>query len=361
MAENGKHKSPVAMAREALDKHLAGVFNANPDQIREGYEKNAILRLPEGEICGKDAIGEWYGQSIDLCKTLNFRFERIEIKDLWASINWWADSKTSDLCVEGHEEFTINPEGNIQEQLVLKTGPTERPYEGIRFELEPPLARLILDRDEKRNAVSQAMLKIMKQSVAEVADNPDIRALVISGIGKDFCAGEDVRGFDFPDATSVVRFLDGPLDFFNAIETMNKPVVIAVHGHALGFGSEILLVADAVFSSPDAVFGFAEIDHGAVPSVAVTRGLDVMFRRRVLDLALTGRLFDVNTAIEARLVNAISDNPIEAADQAAIQMSAWSPDSVSLIKSLLGHGAPDDHDRARNFMIPPLTQVKVAL
>jgi enoyl-CoA hydratase/carnithine racemase len=361
MTETGKQKSPVAKAREALDKHLLGVFNANPDQIKEGYAKDAILRLPDGEICGQDAIGEWYQQNIDLCKTLNFRFERIEIKDWWASIKWWADSKNSNVFVEGHEEFIVNSDGNIQEQLLLKTNPTEQPYGGIRFELEPPLARLILDRDEKRNAVSQAMLKIMKQSVAEVADNPDIRALIISGIGKDFCAGEDVMGFDFPDASSVVRFLDGPLDFFNALETMNKPVVVAVHGHALGFGSEILLVADGVFSSPDAVFGFAEIDHGAVPSVVVTRGLDVIFRRRVLELALTGRRFDVKTAIEAHLVHAMADNPIEAAEQAAIQMAAWSPDSVSLIKSLLAHDAPEDHDRAREFMIPPLTQVKVAL
>ena len=361
MSETANKNNPAAIAREALDKHIAAIVNANPDRIKEGYDKAAILRLPDGDICGQDAIGEWYRQNIDLCKSLNFRFERIEIKDLWASIKWWADSKNSDVLVEGHEEFFINSNGDIQEQLVLKTSPTERPHGGIRFELEPPLARLILDRDEKRNAVSQAMLKIMKQSVAEVADNPDIRVLVISGIGKDFCAGEDVRGFDFPNATFVPRFLDGPLDFFNAIETMNKPVVVAVHGHALGFGSEILLVADGVFSSPDAVFGFAEIDHGAVPSVAVTRGLDVIFRRRVLELALTGRRFNANTAIEAHLVHAMADNPIEAADQAAIQMAAWSPDSVSLIKSLLAHDAPDDHDRAREFMIPVLTQVKVAI
>jgi enoyl-CoA hydratase/carnithine racemase len=361
MTETGKQKNSIAMAREALDKHLAGVFNANPDQIKEGYDKDAILRLPDGEICGRDAIGEWYRQNIDLCKTLNFRFERIEIKDWWASIKWWADSKNSNILIEGHEEFFINSDGFIQEQLVPITNPTERSHGGIRFELEPPLARLILDRDAKRNAVSQAMLKIMKQSVAEVADNPNISALVISGIGKDFCAGEDVRGFDFPDAGSVGRFLDGPLDFFNALETMNKPVIVAVHGHALGFGSEILLVADGVFSSPDAVFGFAEIDHGAVPSVAVSRGLGMIFRRRVLDLALTGRRFDVKTAIEAHLVHAMADNPIEAADQAAIQMASWSPDSVSLIKSLLGHGSPEDHDRARDFMISPLTHVKAAL
>jgi enoyl-CoA hydratase/carnithine racemase len=312
MAETVKQKNPVAMAREALDKHLAGVFDADPDLIKEGYAKNAILRLPDGEICGQDAVGDWYRQNIDLCKSLNFRFERIEIRDLRASIKWWADSKTSGICVEGHEEFIINSDGCIQEQLVPVTSPTERPHGGIRFEIEPPVARLMLDRDEKRNAVSQPMLTIMKQSVAEVADDPDIRALVISGIGKDFCAGEDVRGFDFPDATSIDRFLDGPLDFFNAIETMNKPVVVAVHGHALGFGSEILLVADGVFSSPDAVFGFAEIDHWAVPSVVVTRGLDVMFRRRVLDLAVTGRRFDVNEAIEARLVHASADNPLKA-------------------------------------------------
>lgn len=233
---------------------------------------------------------------------------------------------------------------------------------GLRFELEPPLARIVIDRDEKRNAVSIPMLEAMRRFVEDVvAADDEVRALVLAGEGRGFCAGEDVRGFDFPDIETAERFLSGPLDLFLAFERLPKPVVVAVHGFAFGFGSEVLIVADSVHAAPGTVLGFAEIDHGLVPSVLVTRGLDVAFRRRVLDLALTGRRFGVEEAVEARLVHEVADDPLAAAEAAATQMAEWTPESVALVKGMLGSGAADGHARAREFMPPVLTQVSISL
>lgn len=220
----------------------------------------------------------------------------------------------------------------------------------------------MIDRDAKRNALSLPMLEGMRRFVEEVvAPADDVRALLLAGEGRGFCAGEDVRGFEFPDIEAAERFLAGPLDLFAALEVLPKPVVVAVHGFAFGFGSEVLLVADAVFAGPGTTFGFAEIDHGLVPSVLMTRGLDVVFRRRALDLALTGRRFGVEEALEARLVHEVADDPRAAAEAAAREMAAWTPESVAVVKGLLGSGALDDHDRAREFMPPVLTQVSVSL
>lgn len=233
--------------------------------------------------------------------------------------------------------------------------------DGLRFELEPPIARIVIDRDEKRNALSLPMLEAMKRFVDEIAADDSVRALVLAGEGHGFCAGEDVRGFDFPDIETAERFLSGPLDLFTALERLPKPVVVAVHGFAFGFGSEVLLVADSVHAAPDTVLGFAEIDHGLVPSVLVTRGLDVAFRRRVLDLALTGRRIGVEEALDARLVHEVADDPRAAAEAAALEMAEWTPESVALAKGMLGSGAVDDHTRAREFMPPVLTQVSVSI
>jgi enoyl-CoA hydratase/carnithine racemase len=232
---------------------------------------------------------------------------------------------------------------------------------GLRFELEPPLARVVIDRDEKRNAVSLPMLLAMRRFVEEVAADERVRAVVLCGEGRGFCAGEDVRGFEFPDVETAERFLSGPLDLFTALERLPKPVCVAVHGFAFGFGSEVLLVADSVHAAPGTVLGFAEIDHGLVPSVLVTRGLDVAFRRRVLDLALTGRRIGVEEALEAGLVHELADDPRAAAEAAAREMAEWTPESVALVKALLGSGAADDHARAREFMPPVLTQVSVSV
>jgi enoyl-CoA hydratase len=233
--------------------------------------------------------------------------------------------------------------------------------DGLRFELEPPLARIVIDRDGKRNAVSLPMLEAMRLFVDEIAGNDEVRALVLAGEGRGFCAGEDVRGFDFPDVETAERFLAGPLDLFVALERLPKPLVVAVHGFAFGFGSEVLLVADSVHAAPGTVLGFAEIDHGLVPSVLVTRGLDVAFRRRVLDLALTGRRIGVEEALGARIIHEIVDDPRAAAEAAALEMAEWSPESVALVKGMLGSGAVDDHARALEFMPPVLIQVSVAI
>lgn len=233
--------------------------------------------------------------------------------------------------------------------------------DGLRLELEPPLARIVIDRDEKRNALSIPMLHALRRFVDDVvAPRDDVRALLLAGEGRGFCAGEDIGGFEFPDLETAERFLGGPLDLFVALETLPKPVVVAVHGFALGFGSEVLLVADSVHAAPGSVFGFAEIDHGLVPSVLVTRGLDVAFRRRALDLALTGRRIGVEEAVEARLVHEVADDARAAAEAAAHEMAEWSPESVALVKGMLGSGAVDDHARAREFMPPVLVQVSVS-
>jgi enoyl-CoA hydratase/carnithine racemase len=231
----------------------------------------------------------------------------------------------------------------------------------VRLEVVPPVARLVLARPERRNAVSQAMLASMMAMLGELALDESVRALVLRGDGPDFCAGEDVRGFDFPDAEASTSFLDGPLRFFAALETLPKPVVVAVHGHALGFGAEVLFACDAVLADPAAVFGFAEIDHGAVPSVLMTRGLGSVFRRRALSLALTGRRVGAAEARDLHIVHEVVDDVQGAADRLAVELAARPPAAVRVVKTMLGADAPDDHAAAREFMGRVLVQVRPAL
>ncbi len=231
----------------------------------------------------------------------------------------------------------------------------------VRLEIDGPVAHLVLARPAKRNAVSQAMLRTMTDALSAVNADERVGALLLRGEGPDFCAGEDVRGFEFPDTETAVGFLDGPLGFFTALETLAKPVVAAVHGHALGFGSEVLLACDAVLADPAAIFGFAEIDHGAVPSVLMTRGLDCVFRRRALDLALTGRRLGASEARAMRLVHEVVDDVHEAAQRLALELAGRPSQAVRLIKTLLGAGAHDDHAAAAEFMGRVLLQVRPAI
>lgn len=231
------------------------------------------------------------------------------------------------------------------------------PDPDIRLELDPPLARLVLARPAQRNAMSVSMLRRATAAVEQVGADDRIRALVVSGEGPDFCAGEDVRGFDFPDEATARDFLSAPFDCFAALEAMTKPVFVAVHGHALGFGAEILLVADGVVAAPEAVIGFAEIDHGVIPAVLLSRGLASIRRRRASWLALTGARISAAAAMEHGLVHAVDADPIAAAEALARIAAGWSPAAVRLVETLMAEDVGADYERATDFMPPVLANM----
>lgn len=349
---------PVPPARAALDEHLAASLAHDLERLAAGYAADARLLTHQGEqVDGREQIVAWFAERAEFFRSIRPRAERIEVTAQGAALEWWADG--SNAAFAGRDEFDVDAHGRITEQRIVSVARTARSHSGVRVELEPPVARLVLDRADKRNAVSQPMLATMTAAVREFAARADLRVVVLRGVGPAFCAGEDVAGFDFPDERTARRFLDGPLTFFEELETLPLPVVIAVHGAALGFGSEVLLVADAVYAAPGAVLGFAEIDHGAVPSVLVTRGLGVLFRRRVADLALTGRRIDAAEALELGLVHAVADDPHVEAERTAAQVAQWDAAATATIQRLVGDGAADDHARARDFMPQVLTDVEV--
>jgi enoyl-CoA hydratase/carnithine racemase len=220
----------------------------------------------------------------------------------------------------------------------------------IRMEVNGPVAELVLARPLKRNAVTLAMLAAMTRVVTEVASRDDISALVIRGEGPDFCAGEDVGGLRVRTVEDARSYLDTPLDLMRALETLPKPVAVAVHGHALGFGAEVLLMTDGVFVSEDAIIGCAEIDHGLVPPILLTRGLGTIRRRHVVALALLGERLRADEAVRVGLAHAVVPNPRDAAMAAAQEWARWSPHGMAALKGWLAMGIDADLDRARDFM-----------
>jgi enoyl-CoA hydratase/carnithine racemase len=346
-------------AWRAVAEHLDAVAAMDLTRIAEGFHEQATLRALGEEARGRQSITQWFLDRADFFSGLDLQIERIGVDGGTVRLDWWAS--LGGRAFEGVDEFDVDAGGSITAQRVERVTSTKREPLHVRIEREPPIGRLVLDRAQKRNAVSQSMLAVMTDAVAEFAAADEIRAVVVAGDGPDFCAGEDVRGFDFPDHRTSADFLEGPLGFFTALEQLFKPVIVAVHGHALGFGSEILLAADTVVADPASTFSFAEIDHGAVPSVLVTRGLGTVLRRRALALAVTGARIGTDEAVASRLVHVVAGDSRAEAERLAAEQAQWSPASVATIKALLGAGAADDHDTARAFMPPVLMAVDPVL
>lgn len=207
-----------------------------------------------------------------------------------------------------------------------------------------------INRPAKRNAADLDTYRGLEGVLHEGAAT----GFVITGVGGDFSAGDDVTMFDFGGLDDAAGFIDEVQRIFAAIEAHPLPVVAAVDGYALGFGFELALACDLVVATPTAVFGLPEITHGAAPPNAMSRGVDVLGRGWVRHLALTGRHW--LTGEEAHELGLVAElhSPGELLDAATslVEDMAATP-AFSSSKRLLAIDAAADYQLA-SMVMPPL-------
>jgi cyclohexa-1,5-dienecarbonyl-CoA hydratase len=170
-------------------------------------------------------------------------------------------------------------------------------YELVR--LEPgAVARITLDRPPV-NVLTIAMMEELAAAVADAASRPETKLLLLDGAGKAFCAGVDVKDHTADRVQAMIE------TFARAIEALRGapvPVVVAVHGAALGGGCELALACDIVLASDDVRLGQPEIRLGVFPPAAAALLPRLVGRQRALDLLLTGRTVHADEALRLGLV-----------------------------------------------------------
>src|SRR5436190_10120827 len=138
---------------------------------------------------------------------------------------------------------------------------------GLRIEGDEGVLRITLARPERRNAFDAALIGELTDAFSDVGD---ARAVVLAGDGPSFCAGADVEWQRASIDLTYDENVDDALRLYRMCETIDHcpaPVVVRVHGYALGGGSGLAACADVAIASPDAVFGFSEVKLGIVPAV----------------------------------------------------------------------------------------------
>ena len=133
------------------------------------------------------------------------------------------------------------------------------PPGSVRLETEEHVAVLTLDRPAKLNALTSEMTAELVRHVAAVNDTPGIRAVVLTGTGRAFCAGSDISGLD--DYPTPWQF-GLRQDYGDVLRTLRKPVIAAVNGHAIGGGLELALACDIRIAADAATFAAPEIKLG---------------------------------------------------------------------------------------------------
>ena len=224
----------------------------------------------------------------------------------------------------------------------------------VTIDVTDGVADVRLNRPDKMNALDGAMFAALVEAGDHVAADPAVRAVVLSGEGKGFCAGLDVGAFmggggagdgdgDQPaDSFSVLggraegRIANVAQQVAYTWTEMAVPVIAAVHGVALGGGIQIALGADIRIVAPDARLSVLEIRWGLLPDMT---GLQMLPRLVGLDvakeLAFTGRMVSGTEAVEIGLATRVADDPRAAALELAAEIAGKNPAAIRGTKALL--------------------------
>lgn len=227
----------------------------------------------------------------------------------------------------------------------------------VSISISEGVADVRLVRADKMNALDQAMFEALVAATERLSKDKSVRAVVLSGEGRAFCAGLDMgrfaamkekggNGIPGGENRDLTKRTHGQANFPQQAvwgwRQLPVPVIAAVHGVAFGGGFQLSLGADMRFLSADARMSIMEIKWGLVPDMAGTPILASLVRDDILrDLTYTGRIFSAQEAMTYGLATRICDDPRASALEAAREIAGKSPDAIRAAKRLLNNLSVD--------------------
>jgi enoyl-CoA hydratase/carnithine racemase len=178
-------------------------------------------------------------------------------------------------------------------------------YETIKLATDGPFATLTLNRPNALNSYSRQMVDELNLAASEVENRTGLKALVIRGEGRAFCAGADLNylGDAFDDQPRLIRYLRDLNDFFFRLEELPMPVIGVVHGFVLAGGLELMLACDMVIAAEDTRIGDQHANYGLMPGGGSTQRLPRKLGiQKAMELMLTGSWLSGKEAQELGLV-----------------------------------------------------------
>ena len=214
----------------------------------------------------------------------------------------------------------------------------------LRIERRGAICILTLDRPEQRNTLTQAMMAALGRALLEAESDPEVRVALLTGSGRTFCAGLDLREFGEQGAGDPERDEGAGAGYLKLLHgELAVPVVGAANGTAVAGGLELLLGCDLIVASDQAKFGLPEAKRGLVPG-----GNGTLLGARIptavaLELLLTGEPVSAQRAYEVGLVNRVTpaDQVLETALALAERIAANGPLAVRTAKQLVQLAASD--------------------
>ena len=212
--------------------------------------------------------------------------------------------------------------------------------QAVIYSVDGSVARIILNRPDKRNALNDAVISGVKNSLKQASQDPNVRIVVISGAGKDFCSGADLTSLQKIAGASVSENSEDAhslLELFLLIRGVSIPVVAAVTGRALAGGCGLATACDAVVAAASARFGYPEVKIGFVPAMVMAILRRNVSEKRAFELITRGAEISAAQARDFGLVNQVfADESFETeVSNYVSEFEMMSPSAIGLTKTLL--------------------------
>lgn len=238
-------------------------------------------------------------------------------------------------------------------------------FKTILYEVIDKKANVILNRPEIHNAFNDLMIQELNAVFEQIADNKDIRVVVLTGRGKSFCAGADlnwmrrVRDYTYDD--NLKESLD-LAEMLYKIYVSPKPVIGRINGTAIGGGTGLVAVCDIAVAVERAKFSFSEVKLGLIPACISPYVLKKCGEGRCREFFLTGERLTAEKAFAAGLINQVTtpdrlDNVIEKITEKLISSG---PEAISKCKELLRNVSEMSFSKARKYTAEVIAGLRIS-
>ena len=225
-------------------------------------------------------------------------------------------------------------------------------YKNIVLQKEDKIAVLTISRPKALNALNSETLKELDLAIDEIAKDDQIYAVIVTGDGKAFVAGADITEMKDLDVMGGRRFGILGNKVFRKLETLEKPIIAAVNGFALGGGCELSMACDIRIASSKAKFGQPEVGLGITPGFGGTQRLSRLVGLGMAkELIYTAKIIRADEALRIGLVNKVvePENLLAEAKELANTIAGQAPIAVSFCKAAINKGIQLDIDSAISY------------
>jgi enoyl-CoA hydratase/carnithine racemase len=229
-------------------------------------------------------------------------------------------------------------------------------YKDLKFEIEDKIAVITLNRPKYRNAFSPDMLENWAEALKKSQRDPEIHAVILTGEGKSFCAGGDIKNFMSPDLNpwSMKTFLQEKVHpVAHAVEKLDKPLIAAINGPAYGAGMDMALMCDMRIASDRAEFCESYIKLGMAPgdggAFLLPRLVGIA---KAMEWLLTGKTIDLDEALRFGLINRVvpHDQLMSETVKIARRIADHSPLGIRATKRAVYQGLSSDLSRHLDYI-----------